>query len=61
MNGPAVPLADVEDRDDVRVPGQPRGGERLPREALADGLVERVALGEHLHATARPSAVSVAR
>ena len=39
MYGPAVPLADVEDRDGVRVAREPRRGQRLAREAGADGLV----------------------
>jgi hypothetical protein len=44
---PAV-LADVEDRDDVRAAGEPRGGERLAREPLADGRVAGVGLRERL-------------
>ena len=45
MYGRSSPLADVVDRDDVRVAGEPRGGERLAREPLPDRLVLRVALG----------------
>ena len=44
----AFRLADVEDRDDVRTPGEPGRCERLAGEALADTRVLRVALGEDL-------------
>ena len=44
----AVVLPDVEDRDDVPLARELRGGERLPLEASAHVLVARVTLGEHL-------------
>jgi hypothetical protein len=43
-----VVLADVEDRDDVRVARQPCRGERLALEPLPERLVARVRLGQHL-------------
>jgi hypothetical protein len=43
-----VPLADVVDRDGVRLAREPRGRERLAHEATANRLVLRVALGEDL-------------
>jgi hypothetical protein len=45
---PLVPLADIEDRDRVRLAREPRRGERLSGEAAADGLVLGEALREHL-------------
>ena len=42
-------LADVEDRDHVRLARQPRGRQRLPREPLAHLVLAREALGEELH------------
>ncbi len=41
-------LADVEHRDDVRLPGEPRRREGLACEAAPHGVVARVALGEQL-------------
>ena len=46
--GPLRVLADVEDRDDVWLSGQPRRRQRFAREPLADRIVARIALGEHL-------------
>ena len=43
-----VVLADVVDRDDVRVRGEPRGGARLALEAAARALVLAEVGGEHL-------------
>ena len=45
---PARPLADVEDRDRVRLAGEARCRERLAREPLPERFVPRVPLGEHL-------------
>ena len=42
-------LSDVEHRHDVRLSGQPRRCQCLAREAPADVVVARVALGEQLH------------
>ena len=50
-------LADVEDGDDVGLPGQPRRGERLAREAPAHLLVARVALGEQLDRDGAPQRI----
>ena len=47
--GPLLVLADVEDRDDVRLAREPRRREGLAHEALAEGIVLREPLGEHLH------------
>ena len=59
---PLALLADVVDRDDVRVAREPRDRERLAREPLAHRLVlARSARSSTLIATARPSVVSVAR
>ena len=44
----AVVLADVEDRDDVRMRRETRSGARLPREACAHIRIARVPFGEHL-------------
>ena len=41
-------LADVVDRDDVRLARERRGRARLPEEALAELVLPRVALREHL-------------
>src|SRR5205807_8350857 len=46
--GPLVPLADVKDRDRVRLAGKPRGGERLPHEAPADALAPAESLADDL-------------
>ena len=43
-----VVLADVEDRDGVRLAGEPGGRECLAGEALAHGFVLRKALGQDL-------------
>src|SRR3954451_1173252 len=43
-----LPLADVEDRDRAGLAREPRGRQRLALEPLADRVVPRVALGEHL-------------
>ena len=45
---PVVPLADVEDRDRVRLPGETRRGQRLPREPAAQRVVARIPLGQDL-------------
>ena len=44
----AAPLADVEDRDRVRLRGEARGCKRLPCEPRPDRFVARVPLGEDL-------------
>ena len=49
MYGRSSALADVEDRDDVRIAGDARGGARLAREALARRVVGDVAAREQLH------------
>ena len=54
MNGRSVPLADVEDRDRVRLAGEPRRRQRLAREPLPQRLVPRVPLGEHLDRDGSP-------
>ena len=46
--GTAVPLADVEDRDDVRMTGKARRRQRFALEAAAHLGVAREALGENL-------------
>ena len=46
--GTSVVLADVEDRDGVRLTGEAGGRQRLPCEPLTDRLVLRVAIGENL-------------
>src|SRR6478672_573231 len=43
--GTTVVLADVEDRDRVRLTGEAGGRQRLPREPLANRLVLRIAIG----------------
>ena len=45
---PAVPLADVEDRDRARLRGEARGCKRLACEPRPDRFVARVPLGEDL-------------
>src|SRR5919106_1313145 len=46
--GPAVPLAHVEDGDDVRLSGEPGRRERLPLEPAPEALIVRKALVEEL-------------
>ena len=45
---PSVVLPDVEDRDDVVVPGEPRRRECFPLEPLAEAFVLGIAFGKHL-------------
>ena len=52
--GPLRVLADVEDRDDVRLPGQPRRRQRLACEPSSDRVVARVAVGEQLDRDGAP-------
>ena len=51
---PSGVLADVEDHDDVRFPGQPRRGERLTREPPADRFIARIPVGQQLHGDGAP-------
>src|SRR6476659_5895361 len=45
---PLVMLADVVDRDDVRIPGEARSGERLACEARTQEVILRVPVVENL-------------
>ena len=50
----AAPLADVEDRDRVRLCGEARGCKRLACESRPDRFVPRVPLGEDLDRNRAP-------